>query len=167
MKQDASRYFDDLQIGDRWVSEERTLREEDILDFAETTGDYDPLHVDAEYAASTVYGKPIAHGLLGLSWSAGLNSIAPRVQTLAFSEIRSWKFLAPIYIGDVVHSVAEIIEKGRPGRRSGSVVWRRSLYNHDGDLVQVGEFVTIVAVAEQKKAARSTTAAERSAASVR
>lgn len=137
-------YYDDLKVGDRWVSEQRELRQEDVQDFAEATGDYNPLHIDPEFAAATPFGKPIAHGMLGLAWAIGLSSEQPNVSTLAFVEIRNWRFVQPLYPGDVVHASAEIVALEPARRRSGKVTWKRSLLNQDGEILQVGEFVTLV-----------------------
>ena len=76
-------HLEDLAPGQSWSSPARTLLESDIASFAGLTGDFDPLHVDHEHAASTPYGRPIAHGLLGLGFMAGLSSTCPRVRTLA------------------------------------------------------------------------------------
>ena len=93
------------------------------------------------------FGKPIAHGLLGLSLVAGLGSTYPPVHTVAFIEVREWKFLRPAYIGDTVRVVNEIAEKRSRGRRTGEITWRRRLINQDGAIVQEGLFVTLVALA--------------------
>ncbi len=139
-----SLYLEDLEPGSCWTSPARTLTETDIVSFAGMTGDYDPLHVDHEFAAATPYGKPIAHGLLGLSLMAGLSSTCPRVRTLAFVRIDGWEFHRPMYVGDTVHAVT-LVESITPrGRRSGEVVWARTLVNQRGECVQSGKIVTLV-----------------------
>jgi acyl dehydratase len=138
-------HFGDLQIGDRWVSRARTVTETDVVNFACLTGDHDPLHTDHEFARQTPFGRPIAHGLLGLSLVAGLGFRCPAVNTLALVAVRDWQFQAPIYIGDTVHAVTEIVEKHGKGRRRGRVVWKRQLVNHKGEVVQSGILETIVA----------------------
>ena len=77
-------YFDQLSVGDSWRSRGRTITETDVVNFAALTGDFEPLHVDAEYAATAPYGQRIAHGLLGLSYLAGLTLDSPAVRTVAF-----------------------------------------------------------------------------------
>ena len=139
-------FFDQLQVGDRWVSGARTITETDVTNFACLTGDFDPLHIDHEYAKTTPFGKPIAHGLLGLSFVAGLSLNSPRVKTEAFVGIRSWRFTKPIYFGDTVHVVTEILELHAMGRTRGEVVWRRRLYNQRTEIVQEGILETLVAV---------------------
>lgn len=139
-------YYDELNVGDRWVSPARTVTEADVVGFANLTGDRDPLHVDHEYARQTPFRQPIAHGLLGLSLVAGLNINHPYVKTEAFTEIRQWQFLKPIYFGDTVRAVAEIVELGERKRRRGRVVWRRQLINQRDEVVQEGILETLVAV---------------------
>lgn len=139
-------YFENLQIGDRWVSPARTVTETDVVLFAGLTGDYDPLHVDHQFALQTPYRRPIAHGLLGLSWLAGLSSNHPRVSTLAFISIVKWEFRLPLFIGDTVHAITQVVEKQPHGRRCGQVTWYRELVNQDAAIVQMGTFETLVAL---------------------
>ena len=140
-------FLEDLAVGDRWQSQGRTVTETDVVNFAGLTGDYDPLHVDREFARQTPFGKPLAHGLLGLSFVAGLASQCPRVQTLAFLAIQSWEFHKPIFFGDTVHVVTEVVDKRAQGKRSGRVTWRKELVNQDSQVVQSGIFETLVASA--------------------
>ncbi len=137
-------YLEDLDPGSSWSSMARTVTETDIVSFAGMTGDYDPLHVDHEHAASTPYGKPIAHGLLGLSMMAGLSSSCPRVRTLALVKVDEWQFLRPVFVGDTVHVVTQVESISPRGRRSGEVVWFRKLVNQRGECVQSGRIVTLV-----------------------
>ena len=103
-------HFEDLHVGDCWQSRARTITETDVVNFACMTGDFDPLHVDHEFAKSTPFGKPIAHGLLGLAWVAGLGSDSPSVNTAAFLSIERWEFHRPAHIGDTVRAI-EVQEK--------------------------------------------------------
>lgn len=137
--------FESLNLGDRWRSPARTMTETDIVSFAGLTGDYNPLHIDHQFAATTPWGKPIAHGLLGLSWVAGLGSTAPRPKTVALVAIREWEFLKPVFVGDTLHVVTEVVGKQVKGRRAGRVTWKRSLVNQHGVVVQQGFIETLVA----------------------
>ena len=136
--------FEQLQIGDTWVSHAREIVASDLNAFANLTGDHDPLHTDPEFAASGPFGKPVAHGLLGLSILAGLSSDAPRVLTAALVDIRSWSFSKPVFVGDSVHAVTRVIDVKPRGRRHGEVHWFRALYNQHGEKVQDGILVTLV-----------------------
>jgi len=137
--------FEQLGIGDKWISPARTIVASDLMSFADLTGDHDRLHTDAEFAANGPFGRPVAHGLLGLSILAGLSSNAPAVQTSAFVDIRSWSFCKPIYIGDQIHAVTEIIDLKERGRKHGEVHWYRQLINQSGEKVQDGILITLVA----------------------
>jgi acyl dehydratase len=138
-------FLEDLELGAVWTSPSRTVTETDVVFFAGMTGDYDPLHTDHEFAAKSHYGKPIAHGLLGLSLMAGLSSTAPRMRNLALIKVENWDFHRPIYIGDTVHVVSRIERIMPRGRRSGEVVWCRQLMNSRNECVQSGRIITIVA----------------------
>lgn len=146
-------YFEDVALGDTWTSESRTVTETDIVMFAGMTGDYNPLHVDHEFAKETPYGKPLAHGLLGVSWVAGLGSHAPMMKTEAFVAIREWKFLRPCFVGDTVHIFTEVAEKKDGGRRRGTVLWKRQLVHHDGRVLQEGIFESLVTKRDKSKPA--------------
>jgi acyl dehydratase len=136
--------FEELKIGQRWLSESRVILFEDVYEFAELTGDRDRLHVDPDFAARGPFGKPVAHGMLGMSILAGLSSTAPFVKTAALVDIRSWSFLRPLFPGDTVHVVTEIADLKPHGRRHGEVHWYRQLINQAGEKVQEGVLVTLV-----------------------
>ncbi|MCA9270797.1 MAG: MaoC family dehydratase N-terminal domain-containing protein [Planctomycetales bacterium] len=145
-------HFDDIEVGQVWRSQGRTITETDVVNFAGMTGDYTPLHVDHEYASNTPFRKPIAHGLLGLSLLAGMSSRCPNMATAAFLGVRDWKFLKPLFFGDTVHVTTEVTEKRQHGRRRGEVIWRRELVNQHGQVVQSGVFETLVDIALPEKA---------------
>ena len=145
--------FEELQIGDRWKSQGRTITETDVVNFACLTGDFDPLHVDHEFAAQAPFGRPVAHGLLGLAYLAGLSTHAPNVHTLAFIGIKDWTFQKPIHVGDTVHAVTSVVAVMSSGQRSGRVTWSRELVNQTGEVVQRGTFETAVATSAGKASA--------------
>lgn len=136
--------FEQLQIGNKWKSPVRLIVESDLSRFADLTGDHDPLHTDPVFAANGPFGKPIAHGLLGLSILAGLSSKSPAVLTAALIDIRSWSFCKPIFVGDSVYAVTEVIDLKAKGRRHGEVHWYRQLYNQRDERVQDGILITLV-----------------------
>ncbi len=139
-------FFEGIEVGQSWVSPRRTVTESDVINFASMTGDFNPLHVDFDFASKTHYRQPIAHGLLGLAWVAGLGSHFPTVNTLAFTSVRNWEFSRPIYFGDTVYVVTTSIEKAPSGRRTGKVCWDRKLFNQRDEVVQEGVFETLVAI---------------------
>ncbi len=135
-------YFEDLKVGDRWLTAWREITSEDVADFAALTGDHTKLHTDD--AAVSPFGEPVAHGLLGLSVLAGLSSTDPNVATLALVGISDWQFQSPIFFGDRVQVCTEVEEVQQHGRRAGRVTWVRQLLNQDGKVIQRGRFVTLV-----------------------
>lgn len=153
----APLYFEDVSVGDVWESSPRTVTETDIVMFAAMTGDFNRLHVDQQFASETPFGKTIAHGLLGLAWVAGLGSNAPLMQTDAFLGIADWKFLKPLIVGETVHVHTTVEDKQDSGRRRGSIVWRRKLVRHDGEVIQEGIFTSLVAKRNPKPPAKGGT----------
>ncbi|MDB5352242.1 MAG: acyl dehydratase [Planctomycetota bacterium] len=148
--------FDQLAEGDEWESPRRTVTETDVVNFAGISGDFNPLHVDHASSGSGPFGKPVAHGLLGLAIASGLGSHAPRVETLAFLGIQEWKFLEPIHFGDTIHVVARIVSlEPRARGRRGVVTWHRRLVNQHGKTVQEGILQTLVKSSEKPAKADS------------
>lgn len=101
--------FESLSVGDHY-SISRTLTAEDVRVFADVTGDDNPLHVDAEYASATQFGRPIVHGvfLLGLV-SKLLGRDFPGHGSVAVS--LSAKFLRPVPVGEEVTIEVKVAEK--------------------------------------------------------
>jgi acyl dehydratase len=137
--------FDDLAVGDEWESAGRTVTESDVVRFAGLSGDFNAIHTDHEQARRSPFGRPIAHGLLGLSIASGLASHAPRVDTLAFLTILDWKFLHPIAFGDTIHVITRVVSLSPRSRgRRGVVTWHRRLVNQHGQTLQEGTTQTLV-----------------------
>ena len=89
-----------LKVGDA-AEIRKTIADEDVRAFAELTGDRNPVHLDEEYAASTRFGRRIAHGMLGASLiSAVLANELPGRGTVYLSQ--TLKFTAPVFLGDTV-----------------------------------------------------------------
>src|SRR5688572_21743071 len=117
-------YFDDVEVGQQWDSLGRTLTEADIVNFAGLSGDFNPIHMDHEFARSTPFRKPIAHGLLVFSIGSGLGLYAPPMRTLAVLQIRDWTFKAPVSAGDTIRVRSRVIEKEVRARgRRGVITW--------------------------------------------
>lgn len=108
--------FEALQIG-MSASLSRTVSEADILMFAGVSGDTNPVHLDAEFAASTMFGERIAHGML----SAGLISAVfgtklPGPGCIYLSQ--SLKFKAPVKVGQTVVAKVTVKELKAEKRRA-------------------------------------------------
>src|SRR5262245_65762765 len=91
--------FDDVEVGQEWESLARTITESDIAQYAGLSGDFNPIHIDHEFAKTTPFGRPIAHGLLVLAISSGLGPVAPPMRTQAFLALRDWHFRVLVFIG--------------------------------------------------------------------
>ncbi len=107
-------YFEDIRVGMRETIM-RTVMDEDVIGFAELTGDHNPVHLSDLYAEKTVFGQRIAHGLYTASLiSAILGTKLPGPGAVYISQ--TVQFHGPVKIGDVVAvsvEVVELIEKGR------------------------------------------------------
>ncbi|TWT91830.1 MaoC family dehydratase [Neorhodopirellula pilleata] len=135
-------YYEDLVVGQQWTSPSRQITADDVETFSELTGDFDPLHKGND---GSPFGRPIAHGLLGLSILAGLSTEYPRAATLALVGVTDWQFEKPIFFGDTVHVLTEVTEIQPHGRRAGRITWLRKLICDDGRVLQQGVFITLVA----------------------
>jgi len=140
------KFYEDLKVGDKFVTPRRTVTEADIVAFSGLSGDYNALHTDEVFASETQFGGRIAHGPLGFVIATGLSNRTGLFDgsTLAFLEMK-WKFTAPIYPGDTVHlemTVVEMRPTSKPDR--GILVREMNLFNHKGQLVQTGLFTIMI-----------------------
>ena len=128
-----------LKVGDA-AEVSKTIADEDVRAFAELTGDRNPVHLDDEYAASTRFGRRIAHGMLGASLvSTVLGTRLPGPGTIYLSQ--TFKFTAPVYPGDTVTARATVkaVKEGKP-----IVTLETVCTNQRGETVLVGEAVVLV-----------------------
>ncbi len=135
-------YFEEFKVGQKITTPARTITEADVVSFAGLSGDYNPLHTNEEFAKTTPYKQRIAHGMLVVSIATGLADRQGFIDgtALAFREL-SWKFSSPVFIGDTIHMVAEVVElKPMPRLGGGLVVLKASMLNQDGKIVQKGEW---------------------------
>ena len=138
-------YFEDVEVGQHWDSLARTITEADIVNFAGLSGDYNPIHIDHEFARGTPFRRPIAHGLLVLSVASGLGMHSPPMRTLAFLSLREWHLRGPVFIGDTLRVVSAVLSKEVRGRgRRGEITWQRQILNQEQKIVQEGIAVTLV-----------------------
>jgi acyl dehydratase len=140
------RYFEEFAVGDVEISHGRTVTEADIVAFAALTGDYNPLHTDAEYAKGTVFGERIAHGLLGLSIAQGLTERLGFIEgTIEAFMSLEWKFRGPIKIGDTIHTETKVARKKEMRRMGGGIiVFDIAVINQRGESVQKGQWTLLI-----------------------
>jgi acyl dehydratase len=129
-----SKDFDALTEGERFVTRGRTIGEADITSFATLSGDTHPQHTDAEWAAGSRFGERIAHGLLVLSYAAGLMPFDPE-RIVALRRVGDAVFKQPVKIGDTIHVEGEIVERTDIDPAHGLVATRWRVLNQHGRLV--------------------------------
>jgi acyl dehydratase len=139
-------YFEDLQVGMTMITKGRTITESDIVNFAGLSGDFNPLHTDAEYAAKTEFGQRIAHGALGLSIATGLaNQLGFMEGTVIAFTALDWKYRAPIFIGDTIHVEITVNQsKAMPASGGGFVIFGVKVVKQDDTVTQEGKWTLVV-----------------------
>lgn len=135
-------FLEDFFVGQVFDTDSRSLSAGDIQAFAELTGDRNPLHTDADFAAASPFGQVIGHGLLGISILVGLFEDAGIFSgtALAFLGIQDWAFLVPIVAGDDLRARMTIdgVRRSKSDPSRGIVTRRYELFNQDETLVQSG-----------------------------
>lgn len=122
--------FAELKIGDKG-SLSKTVSESDIYTFAGVTGDFNPIHVNEEFAKGTMFKGRIAHGMLSAGFiSAVLGTIMPGPTNVYMSQ--ELLFKAPVRIGDTVTATCELVEKVEEKKR---LIFRTTVTNQEGVLV--------------------------------
>lgn len=105
----VERMFDEISVGEG-ASFSKTVSEADVYLFAGISGDFNPLHVDEEFAKKTRFGQRIAHGILtaGLV-STVIGTALPGRNTVYLSQ--ELKFTAPVFFGDTLTAEVTVLEK--------------------------------------------------------
>lgn len=139
-------YFEDFSIGQEFISPARTVTEHDVMEFAGLSGDYNPLHTDTEFCRQTQFGRPIAHGLLGLTITSGLTSRLGLFDGTAVAFLGlTWSFSGPIFFGDTIHARMVVKEKRETSKLDRGILIRQvEVINQRGEVVQKGELSLMV-----------------------
>ena len=142
-------YFEEFESGQRIVTGGRTVTESDIVSFAGLSGDFTAIHTDAEFCKTTPIEQRIAHGLLVMSIASGLAAQTGVLEgtVLVFREISNWKFIKPVFIGDTIHVVMNVIQK-KEFRRigGGNVILELDVKNQNDETVMKGKWVVLMAL---------------------
>jgi len=142
-----SLWFEDFETGQIQKTTGRTVTEADLVNFAGISGDFNAIHLDAEFSKQGPFGRRVAYGLLVMSIASGLLVQAGMVQGLqgGFREIKNWKFMKPVFIGDTIHVEYEITEI-RPVPRSGGglIVLVQRIINQRQETVMKGSWTAFV-----------------------
>ncbi|MFN2182675.1 MAG: MaoC/PaaZ C-terminal domain-containing protein [Anaerolineae bacterium] len=140
-------FFEEYEVGQSITSQGRTVTEADVVAFAALSGDWNPMHTDAEFAANHPFGQRVAHGLLVLSIASGLAIRLGFMEetVLAFRELGEWKFSLPVFFGDTVRVQATVTEtKPMPRLGGGLVTLKVQVLNQDDKVVQRGTWGVLV-----------------------
>ena len=138
-----ARHWEDFEVGDVVESAPRTVHTADLAAFADVSGDHNPLHSSGD----PVFGRPIAHGLLGVALAVGLveETGVHHGTTIAMVGLTDWRFHAPLLAGDTVRARMRVTAKrpsSRPGR--GVLTRRLELVDQHGAVLQDGETTLLV-----------------------
>lgn len=128
-----------IKVGDR---HEKTITytQEDVIAYAKVTGDHNPVHLDADYAATTIYKKPIMHGMLGASvFSTIFGNEFPGEGTVYLSH--QFSFRRPMYVGVAYRAECEVIEINEA--RHKAVIQTKIINTEDEKPVLTGEAALI------------------------
>ena len=135
-------YLEDYRVGEWWETPGRTLTETDIINYAGLTGDWHPIHSDAEYAKETPFGERIGHALLILAvgstliFRLGQNVVFPE-KFIAFYGLDKVRFTGPVKIGDTIRCRAEVESLEPRDEKQGLLVCRNTITNQRGEPVAV------------------------------
>jgi 3-hydroxybutyryl-CoA dehydratase len=126
--------LEDYKVGD-FVEDEVVISEELVNNFAKLTGDFNPLHLDEEYASRSIFKKRISHGLLPASFIGKLlGTRLPGPGTIYLYQ--NVEFKAPVFVGDTIVVHLEIIEIKE---KTGIITFRTLIRNLDNLVVMDGE----------------------------
>jgi 3-hydroxybutyryl-CoA dehydratase len=126
--------YADIQVGDQG-SFSKTVSEEDVLRFAEITGDFNPVHVDAEFARNSLFKERIAHGFLtGALISTVFGTILPGPNTIYLNQELNFK--APVKIGDTITAECEVLQKNDAKK---IMKFKTQVKNQEGTVVLDGQ----------------------------
>jgi acyl dehydratase len=133
------RWFDDFELGERFVLPSRTMTEAIFLAFQAASGDNHPIHYDAQYCKARGLPNMLAHGYqVAIQSVAGAGTFPHLVEEslVAFLE-QSSRFLHPVVVGDTLYPALEVDEIA-PNRSTGVIGFRSVIHNQDGVIVLEG-----------------------------
>lgn len=103
-----TKYFEDLEVGQE-ASMSRVVSEADIVAYAALSGDYNPVHLDPDYAGKTIFKERIAHGILSAGYISALFGMKlPGPGSIYISQ--TLNFTRPVKIDDRVESLVRLVE---------------------------------------------------------
>ena len=139
-------YFEEFEIGATMRTRGRTISEADLVQFAALTGDYNPMHTDAEYSRGSSMGERVAHGMLSLSYAIGqAYQLGILERTVLGFRGLEMKFSNPVFIGDTIHAELKVVETKPAHRLGGGVVTLDlRIIKQDGKTAQKGSMTLLM-----------------------
>lgn len=135
----AGKYFEQFELGDMFRHElHRTVTETDNLLITTLTHNPQPLHLDAEYAAESEFGKIVVNGLFTFSLMVGLSvidtTLATLVANLGYDAVVMPK---PVFVGDTLRAETTVLEKRESKSRpmAGLVIFEHRMFNQRDEMV--------------------------------
>jgi acyl dehydratase len=117
------------------------------MSFAALSGDNNRIHTDPEFSRTTMFGRQVAHGLLGLAVASGLAWQTGILDgtVIAFREVNEWKFVKPVFIDDTIYVELEVKEmKALPRIGGGSVTIALEVKNQNEDVCHRGLWTVLM-----------------------
>lgn len=134
-------YFEEFSVGQTFQHGiRRTITEADNVWFSALTHNPQPLHIDAEFARHTEYGRPLVNSCLTLAFMVGISvndtTLGTTVANLGWDEVR---FPKPLFHGDTIRIETEVVElrESRSRPENGIVTFEHRAYNQRDQLVGV------------------------------
>jgi acyl dehydratase len=138
-------FLEDFDVGMTFETPRRTVTEADVVAFAGTSGDYNPLHTDEEFAKNGPFGRRIGHGVLTLAILTGLwdrlGFLTGSVE--AFYGIDKLRFTRPVFFGDSLRATVKVVDK-KERETNGMIVFSNEVVNQRGETVLVCDTKVIV-----------------------
>jgi 3-oxoacyl-[acyl-carrier protein] reductase len=143
--------FSDIKEGDE-AELSQTITQEDLNTFAALTGDFNPIHIDSEYARTTSFGKPIVHGMLTSSFiSTMIGMILPGRGALWMEQ--TLKFVRPAFVGDTIKVVATVNQVSAATK---TMILGIKITNQDNTVIVTGQSVVTLTAGETSLEAKAT-----------
>lgn len=124
----------EIKIGEKFTTT-REVTDALIRQFAELSGDFNPIHLDEEFAAKTRFGKRIAHGMLSGAFISAVLGYEFRERKIVYLS-QTMKFTAPTFIGDTITTTSTVT---RVREEKNIVFLETTCTNQDGEITVRGE----------------------------
>ena len=137
-------YLDDLSIGQEFTTASRTVTGEDVEEFAQLTGDVNPVHLDEEYARQSIFGQRVVHGAMTVAIASGLMSPFLVETTVAAHGLDQLRFRRPVFLGATLHVAFKLSAIEPLDDAVGILRMRCRVINQDGKVVMLGTFSVVM-----------------------